>query len=82
MSKARKCDCCGTYYTENSKEEENRPVLGEEPSGVFFPKKEIPFDYLIMCAGPRDYRLNVRKDLCGRCAKFLFEKLGGVPEKD
>lgn len=82
MAKARKCDWCGIYYTENSKEEEHRPILGKESSNVFLPKKELPFDYLIMCTGSRDYRLEVRKDLCGRCAKFLFEKLGGVPEKD
>lgn len=82
MAKARKCDWCGIYYTENSKEEENRPVLGKESNNVFFPKKEIPFDYLIMTSGPRDSHTFIRKDLCGRCAKFIFEKLGGVPEKD
>lgn len=65
MSNAKKCDICGVYYDDRSKEESNRPLLNEKYSltGV-----TLIFE---------DGWVNRTKDLCSQCAKKLYERFNG-----
>lgn len=75
MSNAKKCDICGVYYTEDSKEEENRPKRIIE-NGLFRTNLTLLGVDLIFDRDIDHVRDSFKKskDLCGRCAKELYER--------
>lgn len=75
MSNAKKCDICGVYYTEDSKEEENRPKRVIQKA-LFQADVTLVGVDLIFSRNIDHLQDGFKesKDLCGRCAKELYER--------